>query len=48
MCAPWRLDGAAEETVGVQVPKAESPCVNLCHLAFLSETLLSQRDLPKK
>lgn len=40
-CAPWRLGGAGEETVGVHVPKAASPCVNPCHLAFLSETSLS-------
>lgn len=40
-CAPWRLGGAGEETVGVHVPKAASPCVNQCRLAFLSETSLS-------
>lgn len=45
--SPWRLGGAGEETVGVHVPKAESPCVNQCHLALLSETSLSQQDLPE-
>lgn len=47
MCARRRLDGAGEETVGVHVPKAESPCVDQCHLALLPETWLSQQDLPK-
>lgn len=47
MRTPWRLGGAGEETVEVCVPKAESPCVNQCHLALLSETSLSQQDLPE-